>query len=147
MGDPRVTLRRMEVADAHWRAAIGDSVYAPPDEGFADRLRAIARAAVAEAAVMLEAAEVPELRWDPTPRRGGISLSYELRPDGHRPGSAPLWVEYDGVLAQIADAQAGTDYIPIAEGFQALADVLERLADSVDVERGVDIDQSRRQTG
>jgi hypothetical protein len=137
----------MEVADAHWRAAIGDSVYAPPDEGFADRLRAIAHAAIAEAAVMLEAAGVPELRWDPTPQRRETSLSYELRPDGNRPGSAELWEEYDGVVAQIADAQAGADYPPIAHGFQALADVLERLAVSVDEERNIAARQRRRRTG
>jgi hypothetical protein len=57
----------MQIADQRWRTAIQESAFAPPDDGFADRLRDISAAARAEAAVLHEAATTPELRWNPIP--------------------------------------------------------------------------------
>jgi hypothetical protein len=93
MADSGITLRRMEIADQRWRAAIGDrrsaigdSVFAPPDADFSNRLRAIAMAAEGEAVVLYEAAQSPALEWNPvTSDNGPVSLSYELRPGGNRP--------------------------------------------------------------
>ena len=137
MPDSGVTLRRMEIADQRWRAAVGDSSFAPPDDGFADRLRAIATAAEGEAVVLHEAAASPQLQWNPTPKdRGAKSLSYELRPDGNRPGPSELWQEFDQVIDGIAGAQAGSDFAAIGDAFRDLGDVATRLAGAVDEERG-----------
>src|SRR5690348_10969238 len=71
-------LDEMKRADALWRAGIDASAFAPPDPGFASRVRAIAEGAAVEAAALRRAAGLPALRWNPAPasvRR----LSYELR--------------------------------------------------------------------
>lgn len=126
----------MEIADQRWRAAIGDSAFAPPDDGFADRLRAIAAAAEGEAAVLHEAAPAPELRWNPVPRTPVANgLSYELRPGGNRPGPGELWDEFDQVVDTVSDAQAGDDFAAIGDAFRRLGDVATRLAAVINAER------------
>ena len=136
MVDPRVTLKRMQIADQRWRVAIEESAFAPPDDGFADRLRSIAMAAKAEAAVLREAATTPQLRWNPIPDGNAPKrLSYELRPGGNRPGPGELWDRFDEVMAELVRAQAGTDFASIADGFAALEQITGELADAVDDER------------
>ena len=133
MADSGITLRRMEIADQRWRAAIGESVFAPPDADFPNRLRAIAMAAEGEAVVLYEAAQSPALEWNPVPReQGRISLSYELRPGGNRPGPPELWQEFDQVIADLAEAQAGTDFTAVADGFRALGSVATRIAGALE---------------
>ena len=148
MVDPRITLKRMQIADQRWRAAIDDSAFAPPDDGFAERLRAISAAAAAEAAVLQEAATAPQLRWNPiaegnVPKR----LSYELRPGGNRPGPGALWDRFDEVVAEVARAQANTDFKAIADGFRKLGELTSKLADAVDEERGIPPIGVERETG
>jgi hypothetical protein len=145
--DPRATLRRMEIADVHWSVAIKASADAPPDAAFAERLRAIAQAATGEAAVLNEADAHPNLAWSPAKPKRNVSLSYELRPGGNRPGSPELWNEFDATVQRLSEAQSGEEYGPIVDAFHALADVLSRLADSVDEERGVPVNTTRRQAG
>lgn len=144
--DPRTTLRRMEIADRHWTVAIKTSADAPPDAGFAERLRAIAQAANGEAAVLKEADAHPNLAWTPAKPKRGVSLSYELRPGGNRPGSAALWGRFDAAVEQLLEAETGDQYGPIVQAFQKLSDVLYDLADSVDEERGVPVKRRRRRT-
>lgn len=143
MVDPRAVLRRMQIADQRWRAAIDESAFAPPDDGFPDRLRAISAAAEGEAQVLFDAATAPELRWNPAPadvRR----LSYELRPGGNRPGPPALWKELDDAVEALVIAQSATDFTAIAEQFRAIGRLLADLADGVDEERGM---QRDRQAG
>jgi hypothetical protein len=128
----------MQIADQRWRVAIEESAFAPPDDGFADRLREISAAARAEAAVLREAATAPELRWNPIPDGTAAKrLSYELRPGGNRPGPRHLWDQFDAVVAELVRAQAGIDFATIADGFGMLAELTAELADAVDRERGV----------
>lgn len=144
MVDPRVTLKRMEIADQRWRAAIEQSAFAPPDDGFADRLREISAAATAEATVLHEAATAPQLRWNPIPDGSAAKrLSYELRPGGNRPGPGELWDRFDETVAGVVRAQAGTDFAAIAEGFRTLGELTALLADAVEEERGVDAGRGR----
>jgi len=146
--DPRITLKRMQIADHRWRAAIEESAFAPPDPGFSDRLRSISAAAHAEADVLHEAAGAPQLRWNPIPDATAAKrLSYELRPGGNRPGPGELWDRFDGVIAALVRAQAGTDFAAIARGFQAVGDLTAELADAVDRERGVGPGDPEEKTG
>lgn len=136
MVDPRITLKRMQIADQRWRAAIEESAFAPPDDGFAERLRSISAAATAEAAVLADAATSSQLRWSPSPGGNATKrLSYELRPGGNRPGPGELWDRFDQVVAELVRAQAGTDFAAIAAGFRTLGDLLAKLAAAVDEER------------
>jgi hypothetical protein len=142
--DPRITLKRMQIADQRWQAAIEESAFAPPDDGFAERLRSISAAAAAEAAVLQDAATTPQLRWNPMPDGNSTKrLSYELRPGGNRPGPGELWDRFDEVIAELVRAQAGTDFMAIADGFRMLGEITAQLADAVDEERGIGIGEGR----
>lgn len=133
----------MQIADQRWRAAIAESAFAPPDDGFADRLRSISAAAHAEAEVLYEAAGAAQLRWNPIPDANAAKrLSYELRPGGNRPGPGELWDRFDEVIAALVRAQAGTDFAAIAAGFRAVGELTAEIADAVDEER-----RSRRKAG
>lgn len=137
MVDPRITLKRMQIADQRWRAAIEDSAFAAPDDGFADRLRSISAAAAGEAVVLHGAATAPQLRWNPiADGTAAKRLSYELRPGGNRPGPGELWDRFDEVIAALVQAQAGTDFAAIAHGYQTVGELTALLADAVDAERG-----------
>jgi hypothetical protein len=139
MPDPRIIVKRMQIADQRWHAAIEESAFAPPDIDFAGRLRSISAAAESEAVVLHEASFAPQLRWNPTPDRSATKrLSYELRPGGNRPGPRELWDRFDEVIATLARAMAGTDFAVIADGYRALGEVSAELADAVDQERGID---------
>lgn len=146
MPDPGVTLRRLEIADHRWKAAIADSALAPPDAGFADRIRAIAAAAESEAVVLYEAAASNRFEWRPLPKRNP-ALSYELRPGSNRPGPTDLWDEFDAAVDAVGEAQAGTDFATVADAFRALGEIAERVADAVDEERGVGGNARQRGAG
>jgi hypothetical protein len=138
MPDPHITLKKMQIADQRWKAAIEESAFAPPDSGFADRLRSIAAAAQAEAAILLEAATESRLAWQPSPKASATKrLTYELRPGGNRPGPYEMWERFDAIVAALAAAQAGTDFAPIATGFSDLSEILAELAAAIDMEHGL----------
>jgi hypothetical protein len=138
MTDPHAIAMRQQAADHRWIEAMTESSFAPPDEGFAERLRKISAAAAGEAAWLYEAANSPRMEWTPArPGKGRKRLTYELRPEGNRPGPAELWERFDEAVDAIALAQTGSDFTPIAAGFQTLADITAQLADAVDDERGV----------
>jgi hypothetical protein len=128
----------MQIADQRWQAAIDDSAFAPPDPGFADRVRAIAMAAEGEAVVLHEAARNPRLRWQPA-HSTAIGLSYELRPGGNRPGPTRSWTEFDQAVEHVSEAQRDTDFAAIADAFRQLGIVAMRLAGQIDGERQDDI--------
>jgi len=67
-GDPRMALEQVQLADQRWGDALEASLEAPPDYGFAQRVRAIANAAEQEAAA-LRHADVARTRASPAPRR------------------------------------------------------------------------------
>ena len=48
--DARLAIEQLRIADGHWEHALEASSFAPPDAGFAARLRAIADASEQEAA-------------------------------------------------------------------------------------------------
>jgi hypothetical protein len=136
-------LDEMKRADALWRAGIDASAFAPPDPGFASRVRAIAEGAAVEAAALRRAAGVPALRWNPAPvtvRR----LSYELRPGGNRPGRPELWQRLDGCVERLVMAQAGMSFDAIADAFSHLSEVMHEIADELDDEAD---DLIERETG
>ena len=135
MNDLRSILRRLEIADQRWDAALADSAFAPPDARFADRLRAIAGACEAEAVVLHEAATNPSLRWDPVTEPGPKGLTYELRPGGNRPGPGELWAEFDRAVDALADSQAGNDFTQVADAYRDLGQVCVKLAGAIDAQR------------
>jgi hypothetical protein len=53
----------------------------------------------------------PEMRWESEPAGGPLTLSYELRPGGNRPGPADLWAQFNVAVerlgASLAEGRAG----------------------------------------
>src|SRR2546423_14986710 len=92
--DPQVAVEQVQLADERWSEALEASAEAPPDLGFAHRVRAIANAAEQEAAA-LRFADVVGLGKRPHPGTRNMSLSYELRPGARsRRGPADLWERF-----------------------------------------------------
>jgi hypothetical protein len=123
-----------DAAESAWAAAIRGHLLAPPDAGFPGRLRELAAAARHRA----EAARVGAnagLRWVPTPDAVRSQPPPELRPESGRTGAAALWEEFDGAVAAVNRADAGTSLTAVAEAADALADAAEAIAADVERER------------
>lgn len=106
---------------------------APPDGGFASRLRALGEAADAEAAVSREAAELG-LAWRPLPGAQSAEPPYELRPGTGRRGPAELWERFDTAVARFNVAAAGTDAAAVSDAHAELSAAAYALADAVETE-------------
>src|SRR5437588_9674824 len=83
----RQLLDRFEEAETHWGAAMRAHRLAPPDAGFASRLRRLGEAAAEEAAVCADAAKLG-LAWRPIPGAEDAEPPHELRPGTGRRGPA-----------------------------------------------------------
>ena len=59
---------------------------APPDARFVSRIRHTAHAAEAQAGAIRDAMADPDFELKPVAGSDGMTLSYELRPGGNRPG-------------------------------------------------------------
>jgi hypothetical protein len=131
--------RALELSDAAelaWAEAMRGHIMAPPDPGFANRLRASAAAARERAEAARAGAEAA-LRWVPRPGALRSQPPPELRPNTGRAGSPVLWEGFDRAVVAVNRADAGTDLIAVAEAAEALAEAAEAIADDVDRERGV----------
>jgi hypothetical protein len=131
--------RALELSDAAelaWAEAMRGHIMAPPDPGFANRLRASAAAARERAEAARAGAEAA-LRWVPRPGALRSQPPPELRPNTGRAGSPALWEVFDRAVVAVNRADAGTDLIAVAEAAEALAEAAEAIADDVDRERGV----------
>src|SRR3982074_1084176 len=83
-------MRAVRQAGAGWAQAMRAHKLAPPDPGFAQRLRAPADAAAGEQ-VAGEHAPAAGLLWRPVPGAESAEPPYELRPGTGRRGPADLW--------------------------------------------------------
>jgi hypothetical protein len=125
--DPRVAVDQVRVADRFWKAALEASEFAPPDPGFAGRVRAIADASEQEAAA-LRLADSSGIGWDPVPGTRRMRLSYELRPDANRPGPRELWSDFDAAVERLGVAMEGVAVSAVARGFAELSDIARHIA-------------------
>src|SRR5437660_6771197 len=105
-------------------------VLAPPDAGFAQRLRNLAEAAAREQAAW-EHAHAAGLMWRPIPGAERAEPPYELRPGTGRRGPAELWSRFDEAVAALNSAIAGSDAATVADAFGDMAEAARALADAV----------------
>jgi hypothetical protein len=132
-GDPRVALEQVQLADQRWGEALDASAEAPPDEGFARRVRAIANAAEQEAAALRHADQLG-LAHQPHPGARNMQLSHELRPGAaSRRGPIELWKRFDATVADLGDALEGVALSAIARAFGELSDVARQLAGEIEL--------------
>jgi hypothetical protein len=142
----RQVLERFEQAEDQWGAAMRAHRLAPPDLGFAGRLRALGEAAAAEAAVCGEAAKLG-LAWRPIPGAENAEPPYELRPGTGRRGPGDLWERFDTAVARFNHANAGTDAGSVADAYAEVSKAAGALADAVDAQDRAAARSARRSAG
>jgi hypothetical protein len=130
--DPRRAqiLRAVRQAGNDWAEAMKAHKLAPPDPGFAGRLRSLAEAAAREQ-VAWEHAHAAGLLWRPVPGAEHAQPPYELRPGTGRRGPGDLWQRFDQAVAALNNAITGSSSAEVADAFGELAEATQALADAV----------------
>ena len=128
--DARLAIEQLQIADGRWEQALNESSFAPPDFGFAARVRAVADASEQEAAAF-RFADSLGLGWRSRTGARNKNLSYELRRDGNRRGDPKVWRRFDVAVATLGAALEGVALSAIARAFGELADVTRGLADEI----------------
>ena len=124
--------QRYGMASYDWEVALEQSRMAPPDARFPARIRHIAQTAAARAAAVRECMEDPAFAWSPVPGSKGMTLTYELRPGGNRPGPKDAWERFDRVVARVGDAMEGGSARVVATALSDLARAMSDLADAIE---------------
>jgi hypothetical protein len=115
-----------------WLSALRQSEMAPPDAWFPGRLRLIAEAAARKAAALALFPADEVMRWDSEPEGLGLTLSYELRPGGNRPGPPDLWAQFDSLVGQLGIAMQSGEAGLIRRSLEELSVMLHDIAESLD---------------
>lgn len=123
-------MRAVRQAGNEWAGAMRAHKLAPPDAGFAARLRALSEAAAREQ-VAWEHAHAAGLMWRPIPGAEHAEPPYELRPGTGRRGPAELWDRFDTAVAALNRAISGSDAAAVADAFGEMAEAAGALADAV----------------
>ena len=123
-------MRAVRHARDAWADAMRAHKLAPPDAGFATRLRALAEAAATEQ-VTWEHAHAAELMWRPVPGAENALPPYELRAGTGRRGPADLWQGFDAAVATLNRAITGSNAAEVADAFGEIAQSAGALADEV----------------
>jgi hypothetical protein len=129
-------MRLVRHASAGWAEAMRAHKMAPPDVGFAGRLRALSEAAATEQ-VAWERAHDAGLMWRPVPGAESAAPPYELRPGTGRRGPDDLWPRFDAAVARLNRAIAGSSAQDVAAAFGEMADAAAELAEGVEMEDSI----------
>jgi hypothetical protein len=122
-----------DYADRKWQEALRRHWLAPPDAGFAERLRELADAAEQQQAVFAQA-ERRGARWESIPNASQIEPPYELRPGTGRRGPAELWASFDAAIARLGAALEGVSLAAIARAFGEIDGAARALSTAVAAE-------------
>jgi hypothetical protein len=123
-------MRAVRQAGNDWAEAMRAHKLAPPDAGFAGRLRALAEAAAREQ-VAWEHAHAVGLLWRPIPGAETAEPPYELRAGTGRRGPADLWTHFDETVTALNRAITGSSAADVADAFGELSDAAGVIADAV----------------
>jgi hypothetical protein len=126
-------MRAVRQAGNDWAEAMRSHKLAPPDAGFAARLRALSEAASREQ-VAWEHAHAAGLLWRPIPGAERAEPPYELRAGTGRRGPAELWARFDETVSALNRAITGSNAAEVADAFGELSDAAGALADAVAAE-------------
>jgi hypothetical protein len=128
-----LVMRLVRHASASWAEAMRNHKLAPPDAGFAQRLRSLSEAAATEQ-VAWEKAHAAGLQWRPMPGADRAAPPYELRPGTGRRGPEELWLRFDAAVMELNRAIGGTSAQVVAAAFGAMAETAADLADAISSE-------------
>src|SRR6201995_944219 len=106
-------MRAVRRASAGWAEAMRAHKLAPPDAGFAGRLKTLSEAAATEQ-VAWEQAHAAGLMWRPVPGAEHAEPPYELRAGTGRRGPVDLWERFDAAVADLNRAIAGSSAATVA---------------------------------
>ena len=123
-------MRAVRQAGNDWAEAMRAHKLAPPDTGFAGRLRSLSEAATNEQ-VAWEHAHAAGLLWRPIPGAEQAEPPYELRPGTGRRGPAELWTRFDESVAALNQAITGSNAAVLDDAFGELSEAAAPLADAV----------------
>jgi hypothetical protein len=123
-------MRAVRQAGSGWAQAMRAHKLAPPDDGFAARLRSLADAAASEQ-VAWEHAHAAGLLWRPVPGAENAEPPYELRPGTGRRGPAELWTRFDAAVTTLNRAITGSSAADVADAFGEISEAAADLADAV----------------
>ena len=126
-------MRAVRHASNAWAEAMRAHKLAPPDAGFAGRLRSLAQAAEQEQ-ITWEHAHAAGLLWRPVPGAERAEPPYELRPGTGRRGPRELWDRFDAAVAGLNRAITGTSAAEVADAFGEIAQAADALAEAVEQE-------------
>ncbi len=126
-------MRAVRQAGNDWAGAMQAHKLAPPDAGFAARLRSLAEAAAREQ-VAWEHAHAAGLLWRPVPGAERAQPPYELRPGTGRRGPDDLWARFDVAVGALNGAITGSSSAAVADAFGELSEAARALADAVAAE-------------
>ena len=126
-------MRAVRQAGNDWAEAMRAHKLAPPDAGFAARLRALSDAAGREQ-VAWEHAHAAGLMWRPIPGAENAEPPYELRAGTGRRGPAELWTRFDAAVAALNRAITGSNAADVADAFGELSEAASEVADAVGAE-------------
>jgi hypothetical protein len=129
-------MRLVRHASVGWAEAMRAHIMAPPDAGFAERLKALASAAATEQ-VAWERAHAAGLMWRPVPGAGSTAPPHELRPGTGRRGPEELWLRFDAAVAGLNRAIAGSSATDVATAFGEVAESTAELAEAVELQDAV----------
>ncbi len=124
--------RDYAMAAYEWEIALEQSRMAPPDARFASRIRHIAQAASRRAAAIRECKDDPGFAWKPVADSAGMTLSYELRAGGVRPGPKDAWDRVDRVVARLGIALEGDSGSAVASALRDLSSAMTGVADAIE---------------
>jgi hypothetical protein len=123
-------MRLVRQAGSDWADAMRAHKLAPPDAGFAVRLRTLSEAAGREQ-VAWEHAHAAGLMWRPIQGAEEAEPPYELRPGTGRRGPGELWTRFDASVAALNGAIAGSSAAEVADAFGELSKAAADLAEAV----------------
>lgn len=135
-------MRAVRQAGDEWASAMRAHKLAPPDPGFADRIRTLGEAAAREQ-LAWEHAHSAGLMWRPVPGAETARPPYELRSGTGRRGPRELWARFDEAVAALNTAITGSNAATVADAFGELADTARTLAEAIEREDAA-ADEERR---
>ena len=121
----------MELANESIRTAYEACEFAPPSEGYPDRLRALADGFEHLASTLIHSARTAGGSWEGRDDWKPEDFPHEIRPGGNRPRRDGLWGRFDAAATALGNAMQGSDIIALAGAFRTTADELLAVADQL----------------
>jgi hypothetical protein len=120
----------LTASESRWSTALAQHRLAPPDDGFARRLRDFADACEQQQESFRYAAS-EGLAWQPLPPASARRPPWELLPESGRRGPDELWARFDQAIAHLNRALEGVSLQAIAREFGELSEIARQLSAAV----------------